>query len=224
MRHERGLELVVAILLAAGTASVGLGIYESQSHRNAGVWWALAVMAFMAVVLVPIFWVGVRPLLAWGGAKAAISTARWHRTAALPPKTSAWSLATVDVVSALYIGTSGGLAIVTEEVQRLRDDDGSLKFSGTNLVLGEGDPTFDPAPGEAKKLVTTRLPSSPVPLEPRGGSSPLIRICDTPAKSPFRGRPRGSPVSHNEKVTPWRRGPSPQMARDPRFESPRRHI
>jgi len=61
------------------------------------------------------------------------------------------------VVHASYFGEGGGFDDrLADLVNRLRSDDGRrLQYQVTNQVLGDGNPTYDPAPGILKTLQIT---------------------------------------------------------------------
>lgn len=151
MRHEKALDLVVLILLAAFAAFVTVAVDYSQSGRNAALWESLAVASFLAAILVPVFWLGIRPALAWGYAKSAISTAKWRgitaqTRAAGAPFDADETPGKIDVFSAVWAGPNAS-ANVTSAVRGLRTTDGRFSFVADNGALGE-----DPDVGHGKML------------------------------------------------------------------------
>ncbi len=171
MRHEKALELAVVFLLAAAGASIALGVYESSSHRSAGLWWALATAAFLAALLIPLVWFGVHPLfvlgrewaVGWQERSVAVDrrraalkgSAEGAKSGPLDPATldpATLDPATLEILRATY-GVEATWADVAEVVRRLRADNGRrLNFQVTNQILGDGDPAFDPVPGQVKTL------------------------------------------------------------------------
>jgi hypothetical protein len=85
MGHEssRALEVAVVILLALGTAFVGMGAYEATNHRPAAAWWTLAVVAFLVATLIPVVVLVIHPAFA-RHRKGSTPTASTQAAAAAP--------------------------------------------------------------------------------------------------------------------------------------------
>lgn len=168
MRLAKALEITVLLLLAAGSSSIAIGVYEASSHQSAALWWSLGTGAFLAAVLVPVAWLGVHPLFVWGQEW----TQKWReraaivadaRTQKLQPQEdavreggSAQPSGVIEVVHASYGASRGFDDQIVGVLQGLRSDEGRhLSFLASNEVIGDGKPGYDPAPGEVKTLQLT---------------------------------------------------------------------
>src|SRR4051812_38760650 len=59
---SRAVEVAVTILLAAGAATAGVGVYQSSSDQHAAIWGAAAALCFLFAVIGPIVFFGVHPV------------------------------------------------------------------------------------------------------------------------------------------------------------------